>query len=97
MKAEMMKDNGKVKKGSVIKKDETSLREFDKKYGKIIVGVDEAGRGALAGPVVSGAVIIPEYFSELDDINDSKKLSEKKREELFEAILKRCIVGIEPV
>ena len=94
MKAEMMNDNGKVKKGSVIKKDETSLREFDKKYGKIIVGVDEAGRGPLAGPVVSGAVIIPEYFSELDDINDSKKLSEKKREELFEAILKRCIVGI---
>ena len=90
----MMNDNGKVKKGSVIKKDETSLREFDKKYGKIIVGVDEAGRGPLAGPVVSGAVIIPEYFSELDDINDSKKLSEKKREELFEAILKRCIVGI---
>ena len=35
MKAEMMNDNGKVKKGSVIKKDETSLREFDKKYGKI--------------------------------------------------------------
>ena len=94
MKAEMMNDNEKEKKSSTIKKDETSLREFDKKYGKIIVGVDEAGRGPLAGPVVSGAVIIPEYFSELDDINDSKKLSEKKREELFEVIIKKCVVGI---
>ena len=55
-----------------------SLAEFDNSYNKIIVGVDEAGRGPLAGPVVAAAVIIIQYFEELDEINDSKKLSEKK-------------------
>ena len=43
---------------------------------------------------MSGAVRIPEYFSELDEINDSKKLTEKKREKLFEIIIEKCIVGI---
>ena len=52
-----------------------SLAEFDNSYNKIIVGVDEAGRGPLAGPVVAAAVIIIQYFEELDEINDSKKLS----------------------
>ena len=70
------------------------LMEFDEKYNKIIVGVDEAGRGPLAGPVVAGAVIVIQYFPELQEINDSKKLTEKKRERLFEAIEKNCIVGI---
>ncbi len=50
-----------------------------------IAGVDEAGRGPLAGPVYAAAVILPED-ARLDGINDSKKLSEKKREELFEKI-----------
>lgn len=60
----------------------------------IPVGVDEVGRGCLAGPVVAGAVIIPQdnellkYFSE---VNDSKKLSEKKRKELFYIIEKYSI------
>ena len=71
-----------------------SLREFDERYEGTVLGVDEAGRGPLAGAVVAGAVIIPEYFSELDEINDSKKLTEKKREKLFEIIIEKCIVGI---
>ena len=70
------------------------LLEFDKRYNKIVVGVDEAGRGPLAGPVVAGAVIVNQDFPELQEINDSKKLTEKKRERLFEAIEKNCIVGI---
>lgn len=70
------------------------LMEFDEKYNKIVVGVDEAGRGPLAGPVVTGAVIVIQHFPELQEINDSKKLTEKKRERLFEAIEKNCIVGI---
>ncbi|MCW8800262.1 MAG: ribonuclease HII [Desulfobacter sp.] len=57
---------------------------------KVIAGVDEAGRGPLAGPVVSAAVILPENF-DVSGINDSKKLSEKKREALFPVIQKRAI------
>ena len=71
-----------------------NLREFDERYEGTVLGIDEAGRGPLAGSVVAGAVIIPEYFSELDEINDSKKLTEKKREKLFEIIMEKCIVGI---
>ena len=71
-----------------------NLREFDERYEGTVLGVDEAGRGPLAGAVVAGAVIIPEYFSEFDEINDSKKLTEKKREKLFEIIMEKCIVGI---
>ena len=59
------------------------LMEFDEKYNKIVVGVDEAGRGPLAGPVVAGAVIVIQDFPKLQEINDSKKLTEKKRERLF--------------
>lgn len=70
------------------------LRDFDLSYEKIILGVDEAGRGPLAGPVVASAVIIPKYFQELDEINDSKKLTEKKREKLFNPIMENCIVGV---
>lgn len=61
---------------------EKSLKE---KGYKAVAGVDEAGRGPLAGPVYAAAVILPEG-ARLDGINDSKKLSEKKREELFEKI-----------
>lgn len=52
---------------------------------KHICGVDEAGRGPLAGPVCAAAVILPENTI-IDGVNDSKKLSEKKREALFEVI-----------
>lgn len=70
------------------------LFEFDKEFGKVIIGVDEAGRGPLAGPVVASAVIIKEYSQEFEFINDSKKLSEKKREILFDIIIEKCSVGI---
>ena len=55
-----------------------------------ICGVDEAGRGPLAGPVFAAAVILPEGLEELG-INDSKKLSEKKRDLLFDRIKERAI------
>ena len=54
-----------------------------------VAGIDEAGRGPLAGPVVAAAVILPESFV-LDGLNDSKKLSEKKREELFPQIRRQA-------
>ena len=71
----------------------SSLYEFDKKKGDIL-GVDEAGRGPLAGPVVAAAIKIHEYHDFFEMINDSKKLSEKKREELFDKILTYCDVGV---
>lgn len=69
------------------------LYEFDKEKGNIL-GVDEAGRGPLAGPVVAAAVKINEYHGFFEEINDSKKLSEKKREYLFDKILAYCNVGV---
>ena len=63
---------------------------------KLIVGVDEAGRGPLAGPVVAAACILPRAYIN-KEINDSKQLSEKKREELFDIIRENAVaygVGI---
>ncbi len=61
---------------------------------KVIAGIDEAGRGPLAGPVVSAAVILPEGFT-CPGVTDSKKLSEKKREALFPEIRRQALaVGI---
>ena len=58
-----------------------------KKY--TIVGIDEAGRGPLAGPVVAASVIMEEeYFP--NEINDSKKISEKKRDALYKIIIKKA-------
>lgn len=71
----------------------SNLYEFDIEKGSIL-GVDEAGRGPLAGPVVAAAVKIHEYHDFFEAINDSKKLSEKKREELFDKIISYCDVGI---
>ena len=56
----------------------------------IVAGIDEAGRGPLAGPVVSAAVILPDDF-DCPDITDSKKLSEKKRESLFPFIQENAL------
>lgn len=61
----------------------------DKGY-KFICGVDEAGRGPLAGPVYAAAVILPEGLI-IEGVNDSKKLSEKKREYLFEIIKEKAL------
>ena len=55
-----------------------------------IAGVDEVGRGPLAGPVVTAAVVLPEDFDVLG-VDDSKKLSEKRREELYDKILDGCV------
>lgn len=63
--------------------------ERRKKGYKYIAGVDEAGRGPLAGPVYAAAVILPEGML-IEGINDSKKLSEKKREELFDVICEKA-------
>ena len=63
---------------------------------KFIAGIDEAGRGPLAGPVVAAAVILPENIF-INGLNDSKKLSEKQREELYAIITEKAIaydVGI---
>lgn len=76
------------------------LKEIDKSYFtkgyNYICGIDEAGRGPLAGPVVVAAVIMPKD-SMIEGVNDSKKVSEKKREKLYELIIEEAIsysVGI---
>ena len=71
------------------KMKETEKRLFGEGY-KYIAGVDEAGRGPLAGPVYAAAVILPPDIR-LDGINDSKKLSPKKREALFDEITEKAI------
>ncbi len=72
---------------------EIEKKLYEKGY-KYIVGIDEVGRGALAGPVVSACVLFPPY-TEPFIFKDSKKLSKKKREELFFEIKKRALaVGI---
>jgi ribonuclease HII len=74
--------------------DELSLFEFDKKIYSdgfsFVAGVDEAGRGPLAGPVVAAAVVLGKNI-EISGLNDSKQLSEKKRNALFEIIKKRAL------
>ena len=69
-----------------------TMRFFEHKYSEYhaICGIDEAGRGPLAGPVYAAAVILPNDII-IKGINDSKKLSEKKREELFEEITEKAI------
>lgn len=56
----------------------------------IICGIDEAGRGPLAGPVVAAAVIFPDDV-EIEGLNDSKKISEKKRDILYPIIMQKCL------
>lgn len=76
------------------------LKQMEEEYYKqgiqAICGIDEAGRGPLAGPVVVAAVIMPKD-SMIEGVNDSKKVSEKKRETLYEIIIQEAIsygVGI---
>ncbi len=72
----------------------TTLKEMEKKLHergfKNICGIDEAGRGPLAGPVVVAGVIMPEN-SMIEGVNDSKKVSEKKREKLYDLIIEEAI------
>ncbi len=65
-------------------------KEYYAKGYKYIAGVDEAGRGPLAGPVFAAAVIF-DKDTIIDEINDSKKLTEKKREELFDVIKEKAL------
>ncbi len=72
------------------------MQIYEKEYQQYsyICGIDEAGRGPLAGPVVAGAVILPKDC-EILYLNDSKKLSAKKREELYDEIMEKAIaVGV---
>lgn len=84
------KENERLKN---LKEFENNLHSTGLKY---IAGIDEAGRGPLAGPVVVGiAIMKPDSF--IEGVNDSKKLSEKKREQLYEQIISEAIdwaVGI---
>ena len=69
-----------------------ALKKYEKEYDNYtyICGIDEVGRGPLAGPVVAGAVILPKDCDILY-INDSKKLSAAKREELYDVIMERAV------
>lgn len=69
-----------------------TMKEFEREYDycQYICGIDEVGRGPLAGPVVAGAVILPKDETILY-LNDSKKLSEKKREALYEEIMDKAV------
>lgn len=72
------------------------LQEYERKYGQYtyICGIDEVGRGPLAGPVAAGAVILPKDCDILY-INDSKKLSAAKREALYDEIMEKAVaVGV---
>lgn len=68
------------------------MKKYEYEYASFgaICGIDEVGRGPLAGPVVAAAVILPKDC-EILYLNDSKKLSEKKREELYDIILRDCV------
>lgn len=68
------------------------MKTFEKEYASYsyICGIDEVGRGPLAGPVVAGAVILPKDCDILY-LNDSKRLSEKKREELYDVIMEKAV------
>lgn len=71
-----------------------TLKKYEKEYDNYtyICGIDEVGRGPLAGPVVAGAVILPKDCDILY-INDSKKLSAEKREELYDVIMERAVAA----
>ena len=68
------------------------MKAFEKEYASCsyVCGIDEVGRGPLAGPVVAGAVILPKDCDILY-LNDSKQLSEKKREELYDVIMEKAV------
>ena len=72
------------------------MRAYEREYADrgLLCGIDEAGRGPLAGPVAAGAVILPQDC-EILYLNDSKKLSEKKRELLYDEIMEKAVcVGV---
>lgn len=98
----MMTDKQKEKENKRLEKEAEKLKiereririmsEYELQYSQFdyICGIDEVGRGPLAGPVIVGAVILPKN-KEILYLNDSKKLSEKRREELFSTIIDNAI------
>ncbi|MFV0364429.1 MAG: ribonuclease HII [Suipraeoptans sp.] len=89
------KEEREKKRAIKLEAERTRLMEmssYEKEYSdfKYICGIDEVGRGPLAGPVVAGAVILPKDV-EILYINDSKKLSEKKRESIYGEIMEKAI------
>ncbi len=84
----------KAEREKMLREKLQTMQEFERglraKGIKYIAGIDEVGRGPLAGPVVSACVVLPEDFDVLG-VDDSKKLSEKKREELFDKILSETL------
>ncbi len=85
---------GRLRKLAAERERIRALKKYETEYGMYahICGIDEAGRGPLAGPVVAGAVILPKDC-EILYINDSKKLSAAKREELYEVILEKAVAA----
>ena len=77
-----------IERLNLLKEEENKLYESNKI--NYICGIDEAGRGPLAGPVVVGAVIMPQD-SFIEGVNDSKKVSEKKREKIYEQIIEEAV------
>lgn len=94
-----LKEERELKKAAKLEAEKQrieAMREYEEMYDTFsyICGIDEAGRGPLAGPVVAGAVILPKGKRILY-VNDSKKLSEKKREMLYDVILNEAVsVGV---
>lgn len=84
----------KQERQEMLKKKLEEMQEYERRLRadgvRYIAGVDEVGRGPLAGPVVTACVLLPEDFDVLG-VDDSKKLSEKKREELFDEILSKAV------
>jgi ribonuclease HII len=78
-----------------MKRDMWAFENDARKSGySLIAGIDEAGRGPLAGPVVSAAVVLPDIFS-IDDVDDSKRLTPKKRADLYPRIQEAALaVGV---
>ncbi|MFP4417711.1 MAG: ribonuclease HII, partial [Chitinispirillaceae bacterium] len=64
-------------------------RDYEKQHGCRVIGIDEAGRGPLAGPVTAAAVML-DLDDPIEGIDDSKKLTELRREELYQEIIKRA-------
>ena len=77
-----------IERLNLLKEEENKL--YSDERINYICGIDEAGRGPLAGPVVVGAVIMPKD-SFIEGVNDSKKVSEKKREKLYKQIIEEAI------
>lgn len=96
IKKEIEKAEKKIRDFKAEKERIYQLSRYEREYASYhsICGIDEVGRGPLAGPVVAAAVILPKECDILY-INDSKKLSEKKREELYDEIMEKSLaVGI---